>query len=668
MGGATVSGRAAVAVRCVAVLIGVAAGWTVVNADEGSSGAPADGSQGAPHAIAGEFVRSERQTYAEIVERASMLVDPIPRPDGEAEVPTPGRPTVPTPTADPAAGELPGLWPAARPTASFASADTGGGLAHDEPGLSFLGAEDNLRVIPPDTTGDVGPGHVFTILNSDVVIRTRDGELAAPPVDLTLFFASVTPTNETCFDPRVQYDRLLRRWVVVAACGAYSETNHLVFAISDTADPTGGYRFFAIRPDASGATWADFPALGINSRWIVVSANMFHVEFGLFMGAQIWVIDKETLDLSPPRMRVLTAGFDQGPGYLDVASTFGGPLMPATSYQLEDRDMYLIDNTGFTQPDGTELIRLSRLRLDGDRLVWELIDGGPYPGTGFFEVPISFARFGPAMPQKGSTYTVAGGDARVGSTPKFRNGRLWATHHGGFPDQDPDRTAVFWYELDPAAMEAGYSPIVQAGMIDDGPGTANVYPSIAVNAAGDAIVGFTRSSTDRYFSGAYAMRLAADPPGEIRPTHTSMPGRQIYSKARWGDYSESVVDPLDDTTLWTVQMYADELSLDPIVTRWAVGWTRVGEGIQTIFACLADMTSTGAAIPGLEGYGSIDGIVDHDDLSFYVGHWFSSNPARADLTTAGASGEFIDGFSVPDGHVSLDDLGHYLAHWLDGCP
>ena len=57
-------------------------------------------------------------------------------------------------------------------------------------------------------------------------------------------------------------------------------------------------------------------------------------------------------------------------------------------------------------------------------------------------------------------------------------------------------------------------------------GHAYAYPSIAVNARDDALIGFARFSPVEYASGAYALRAAADPPASPGATRCCGPARR----------------------------------------------------------------------------------------------------------------------------------------------
>src|SRR5262249_43109215 len=149
------------------------------------------------------------------------------------------------------------------------------------------------------------------------------------------------------------------------------------------------------------------------------------------------------------------------------------------------------------------------------------------------------------------------GDYRA-SDSVYRNGRLWFAHVGGRPNGSPNHDAVFWYQMNPATMT-----IPNSGVLDGGTGVHHIFPSIAANAADDALVGFSRASSSIFIQAVWASRFAADAVGVMSSGPTVLKlGEDSYVKdfgsgsVRWGDYSATCVDPVDDTSFWTIQEYA----------------------------------------------------------------------------------------------------------------
>ena len=83
------------------------------------------------------------------------------------------------------------------------------------------------------------------------------------------------------------------------------------------------------------------------------------------------------------------------------------------------------------------------------------------------------------------------------------------------------------------------------------------FPSLMVNAAGDMVAGFSGSRSNG-FIGAFDSWRAADGATANQPM-VLRPGSDASSDSRWGDYSYTSLDPVDQMTFWTVQQYANDL-------------------------------------------------------------------------------------------------------------
>ena len=106
--------------------------------------------------------------------------------------------------------------------------------------------------------------------------------------------------------------------------------------------------------------------------------------------------------------------------------------------------------------------------------------------------------------------------------------------------------------------------VAQFGRIED-PNNIRyyAYPSIAVNRNGDAMVGYSSFSATQYPSASYSFRFGTDPANSMRSEIIYKAGEAPYTKLDsslgqnlWGRYSATVLDPLNNLDLWTVQEYA----------------------------------------------------------------------------------------------------------------
>jgi hypothetical protein len=448
---------------------------------------------------------------------------------------------------------------------------------------SFPALPDDGTAIPPDTMGAVGTAHLVTMLNSEVRIHDRAGADLGT-VSLGTFWTPERVSSSNPFDPQLVYDAGSGRWLATVDADGESATSQVWFAMSAGSDPTGTWTFWGLQADATGTTWADYPGLGANATWVAITNDMYTVAPSpSFAGAKMWVIDKASaLAGGPLTATVFPARFDLGP-----SGEYGFALQPALTFGAEPT-LYLAD-AAYTS-GSQKLLRISRLTGTGAAPTWSVQPGSAFAGSGVFAVTNDFDLTQLGARQLGTAATLDSGDTRM-MNAVFRNGRLWCTHTGGWPVGAVDRTVVLWYQLDPGAMP---SPVVQSGVLNGGPGVHLVYPSIAANAADDALVGLSRTDAGRHPEAAWTARAAGDLPGTMSPVTTLKAGEDVYVKdfgtgvVRWGDFSATAVDPADDLTFWTIQEYAAaDVGPTPDDDRWGTWW-----GAATVQPATASTTTT----------------------------------------------------------------------------
>ena len=442
---------------------------------------------------------------------------------------------------------------------------------------SFLALPDNGIYIPPDTMGAVGPNHIMTMLNSQVRIQDKSGNTIGDIISLKNFWNPLG-ISYVC-DPIIIYDSLSKRWLAVAIAD-WDDDAKVLFAITQSNNPTGTWYYYSITADTNGNNMADYPRVGLNSKWIAITANMFNKSNHSYVGPKMWVIDKSTV-LGGDSMTLTTfnTGFD------DTGKGEGFTLTPAVTFDPNEANLYLVDNWYFR---GT-VIRLSKISGTASSPTWSIVSDskGPFPGNGLFYVVNGYNDDQINASQKGTTTRIMTDDERI-INAVYRNGRLWFVHSGGLPQDNteevnPDRTAIFWYQVDPSLLDSTGNPIVQSGVIDPGAGGHVFFPSIAVNKNNDVVIGFSHSDSTRYVETSFVSRSASYPQNSVSQITTIKLGEAIYRKdfghgrIRWGDYSATVVDPSDGTTFWTIQEYAATPVSGGTTNddRWGTWWAKI---------------------------------------------------------------------------------------------
>jgi|GEM_PF-2726127 hypothetical protein len=441
------------------------------------------------------------------------------------------------------------------------------GLDAPAPLKTYLGLDDgNVRgisVIPPDTHGAVGESQVVTVTNAEIKVQDKatGASLGFGIIRLNTFFNSVNFGGgaASCFDPRVLYDAVHRRFLVITAVNGGNVVNSgFIVAVSQQGTATGTWTYYGVDSDQNDATWFDFPYVGLNKDMLVITGNMFTAA-NAFQYARIWAFSKLSM-------------YDGKPiDYASNAQTFfaqnsaGSSMCVVNDYDNVQNKVYIVQSWSGNVA-GSSYLRLSYLEgalpnlslnftgfIQNDGIVWSSSGGG-----NFAQQPVG-------------SNTIDAGNSRMGNAVLV-NGKIWCAHTVFVPLSAPTTSAISWYCLGTDGT------ILQNNVIRSD--LFRYYPAIAVNKAEDVVIGYTISNLSTFASAAYTYRSASDPLHSTRTEYVFQPGKDYYYKVfsgtlnRWGDYSNAVVDPVDQT-LWTVQEYAEQIGGGGTTPRWATQWAQV---------------------------------------------------------------------------------------------
>ncbi|MCK5741513.1 MAG: hypothetical protein KAH48_04790, partial [Chlorobi bacterium] len=434
-----------------------------------------------------------------------------------------------------------------------------------EPTAAFGSLVDNNRTVPPDVHGAVGPDHLMTTHNSEVRIQNKSGSVQST-VSLNSFWASVATST---FDPRVYYDPYEEKWFSIA-CGTAGGQNSIMAGASYTSSPSSTWSMHAIDSDPGDTTWFDYPSVGFNKKWIVVTGNMFRNSTNAFEGTVVYVIDKMKL-YDDGQLSYTKFSFDNLLGYFTI--------VPHETFDETLENMYMFctwnGNSGgksyfrmfhISGSLGNEVFNNNSVYTESNNtFAWSV------PGEG-------------SCPQLGTTREIIANDARI-QNAVYRDGSVWFTLTAQLPAAAPTRASVLWYEVD----VSGGQPLgtaLQEGKIDDGNDVFHyAFPSITVNKNNDALIGYTSFSPNQYASCNYSFRSESDALNSMRSTHNYKSGLASYYKTygsgrnRWGDYSQTMIDPDDEVSFWTLQEYAETPGGGR--DRWGTWWAKVCGTPQT---------------------------------------------------------------------------------------
>jgi hypothetical protein len=125
---------------------------------------------------------------------------------------------------------------------------------------SFPGIGEN-GYIPPDPNIAVGPNHIVQVVNSEIAIFGKSGNLySGYPKTLGSLWTNLGgPCTNNSGDPTVQYDKLADRFMVTQL-GSLSSPYSECIAVSTTSDPSGSYYLYSYD---FGSNLNDYPKFGV---------------------------------------------------------------------------------------------------------------------------------------------------------------------------------------------------------------------------------------------------------------------------------------------------------------------------------------------------------------------------------------------------------------------
>lgn len=454
------------------------------------------------------------------------------------------------------------------------------------PGATFEGISifDTIAVgqgfLPPDTIGDVGPNHYVQSVNSSWRVFNKSGAPLTPVMTLGSLWASIPGpcANTNAGDPIVLYDSFADRWLITQFCTVANPFNHQLIAISQTGDPTGAYYVYDFMMPNN--KFNDYPKFGVWPDGYYMTDNQFNQAGTAFLGAGVFAFDRAKMLAGDP-----TASYI----YFDVENgnpNIGG-MLPA------DADGLIPPPAGAPCPFAYFIATEFGDASDGLRLFDFHADFDTPANSTFTErsgSPLAVAAFDPRTPTgrddieqpppaNNATAALDAIGDRLMHRLQYRN---YGTHQSLVANHTVNvgtgttlathQAAVRYYEL----RSSGGAYVVNEQATFSPDAVNRWMGSAAMDGEGNLAVGYSVSDATSVFPGIrYAGRLASDPPNGLFQGEAVLQAGgfvQTHSSSRWGDYSSTNVDPIDDCTFWhTNEYYLDD---QPSIT--AEWHTRVG--------------------------------------------------------------------------------------------
>lgn len=491
-------------------------------------------------------------------------------------------------------GRLSGLLPAARSRKTTDGAQVISGIDYDENG-SLSGSFN----IPADPHGAVGMNHVCHVVNVSIQCHDKGDGSSVLKQSLDDFFSH--DSGNDLFDPRVVYDARADRFVVLVLNKvddgtAANNASEIFLAASEGGDPTGTWHRQTIdvqQTIESTECWFDYPGLALDEEAIYVTGTYFPFESENSSGAcdtHLAIFDQG-----------LYSGGSSTLEYLgDPNRDFDGTLQPASIYGTTPDSKvgtWMFQYSGLSEKNGTGefwlLTRVDHPLDDANRaFTSNLVSLGDVDDT---QAGL------PNAPQPDITKEIETNDRRALDLV-WRDDRLWGTTTLVPPagETDEGQATAHYGQIDvsvlgqPTPLSNNY-----IGGEDIETGAHTYFPSVTVDASGNAAFGFSLSGSNTY-AGAYFVSRPSS--GSLSSTKVARSGVDSYFRNfgsgdnRWGDYSAVEVDPADGS-VWTINKAAlsEESGCTSDCGQWGTFLTQFSSSVLPVELRAFEGTTDGQA-------------------------------------------------------------------------
>ncbi len=430
---------------------------------------------------------------------------------------------------------------------------------------------------PPDNCGDVGATQIIATANCRMKVFSKPSVTGTPSatptgtstatltavlnVDLNTFFSNSALGISGISDPHVRYDRLSGRWFIVAIDISHNTNNYCCVAVSPAGDLTASsvfkiYYFNVSGTGGSSQDFYDYPTLGVDKYSLYIGGNMFKAGRN-FSGCNMWVVNKANLISSTPSLTVTS--FPHG-----ITSTNMYTPQGVHNDNVNATNGYFV---GASQTVYSKLV-IRRVLYNSS-------------GTPTLSADISLTTPTTYTPKTVPTLggvAIDGGDRRLYAAMIKKNkitgtANLWVAqgtllNSSGIGGSSGDRDGALWMEIGNLSATPA---ILQSATMYDGVNTSSsatnyTYPTIALSGQGHNIMGFTSAGAAKYAQAGAAGRFRTDAVATLQSPVDFTNTTSSYNPGanRWGDYTQTVVDPVDDMTMWTFSEYV------PTTNAWGV--------------------------------------------------------------------------------------------------
>ena len=391
--------------------------------------------------------------------------------------------------------------------------------------------------VQPDSIIAAGPSRVMVAVNSSIAIFSKTGARRFQ-TSFSSWFASLNIGTTNLFDPRLLYDQYSGHFIFMCDARRSDHRSWYLFSVSKTSDPEGEWAFWALDMTLNGRKrvdlWADFPRIGVDKNAIYLTANMTNFTTFQYRYAKLRILKKSEVyafaNIHPRDFWNLK----------DATGALAFDIAPAHSF----------GNAEVEYMASTNLVSGNTLTL------WSITGGGTNdPSLKKTGVTVSSYSIAPSAEQKG------GGNRTNTGTPNpssavFRSGFLYTAINTALDWGSGTVSAIRFYKV-------SRKGVLQQEITYGADGFFYFFPAVSVDARGNIVLVFNRSSASEFIGMFYAGRKRLDPPDNFSDSLPLQTGIDNFENPytgsnlnRWGDYNGAARDP--GGSLWIYSQFVKD--------------------------------------------------------------------------------------------------------------
>ena len=396
--------------------------------------------------------------------------------------------------------------------------------------------------IPPDPYLAVGPQHIIGTVNTSFGIWDKNGN-KLKTIDINSWYASVLP-GVSAFDPKVIYDQIAKRWVMVWLDQAQSPSpnrGNILVSVSHDSSALGIWYNYVFSAMVNGSTpvstWLDYQGVGYDSSALYITGQQWDFSASnVFQYCKIKILPKSQLYAN-------TGG---AVNFFDIWDIRYPQSLSSQIFGVRPARMYTPANEFY----------LLQMNSNGANycVVYKIKNPTTAPTmTGTVLSMASYYVAPTANQLGGGSPALESGGSALRNEPLYRNGKLYAVHAIQNPATS-GYSSLHYFSIDVA------SNTVSEDYNYGAKGFFYFYPALTVDKNNNVGFSYSRSGDTEFAGAFYASKKSGAT--TISPSKTMKAGLGNYvvtfggTRNRWGDYMGAWIDPSNDLDMWLISEYA----------------------------------------------------------------------------------------------------------------